>query len=351
VKCIDCQNDAKYKERADGKCPKCGKPFAFEPRTGDPLTDAAFKSAIDRVSSDGTVHFTLDHVYWELARRRSKRSVGGAVFGGVLAVVCLLVAIGDAPAALIGTFIFGGLAVFCWLPGGSLERPVFDQLWQKWIRAKGLPAKLIQRKQLSPAKKERQLPKDIPAYSFDRAVICDRAETVDVLLANNFHFENNCAVLAVGGYPDPPFHTVRSMLKNNPKLVVYALHDASAEGCMLAHTLATSPEWFKGSSVRIVDVGLRPAQVGPLKRCWEKTDAPVTAGNGITPSEADWLSRYSLALAVIRPEQIIKRLFRAITGEPQKELTATSDGGLFFIDTTSFSADASSSDGGGDSFG
>jgi hypothetical protein len=27
-------------------------------------------------------------------------------------------------------------------------------------------------------------------------VICDRAQTVDVLLANNFHFENNCAVLS-----------------------------------------------------------------------------------------------------------------------------------------------------------
>ena len=45
----------------------------------------------------------------------------------------------------------------------------------------------------------RKLDSDIADYSFDRAVICDRARTVDLLVANNFHFENNCAVLAVDG--------------------------------------------------------------------------------------------------------------------------------------------------------
>ena len=63
-----------------------------------------------------------------------------------------------------------------------------------------------------------KLEPDVADYSFDRAVICDRARTVDLLLANNFHFENNCAVLSVEGYPQRVFETVRTMLKRNPQL-------------------------------------------------------------------------------------------------------------------------------------
>ncbi|WP_198007661.1 hypothetical protein [Dactylococcopsis salina] len=36
---------------------------------------------------------------------------------------------------------------------------------------------------------------------FDRAVICDRSEIARFLIANDFNFENNCAVLSVAGYP------------------------------------------------------------------------------------------------------------------------------------------------------
>jgi len=43
MKCIHCRNDAKYKDRSDKKCPTCHHPFAFEPQTGDPVTDSAFR--------------------------------------------------------------------------------------------------------------------------------------------------------------------------------------------------------------------------------------------------------------------------------------------------------------------
>ena len=90
---------------------------------------------------------------------------------------------------------------------------------------------------------------DIGDYSFDRAVICDRPETVDLLLANNFHFENNCAVLAVDGYPRARVRDrARDAAASNPRLEVFALHDATRRGCELAHRLATDERWFKGSA-------------------------------------------------------------------------------------------------------
>src|SRR5204863_2586986 len=131
-----------------------------------------------------------------------------------------------------------------------------DAMWSAWRAAlHDHPKGLIVRKE--PAPRPRAAEPDIPLYSFDRAVICDRARTVDLLLANNFHFENNCAVLSVEGYPPGPFATVRTMLQRNPRLQVYALHDATFAGCVLARRLTSDPAWFQGQ-VRVLDVGLRP---------------------------------------------------------------------------------------------
>ncbi|MBN8489160.1 MAG: hypothetical protein J0M20_15725, partial [Burkholderiales bacterium] len=42
--------------------------------------------------------------------------------------------------------------------------------------------------------------------------------------------ENNCAVLSIDGYPQDIFSTVMEMLKRNPELKVYAIHNADAKG-------------------------------------------------------------------------------------------------------------------------
>ena len=62
MKCIYCLTDTNYPERQAGRCPKCKKAFAFEPRTGSAYSDMAFKSAIDAVSANGTVRFLPEHV-------------------------------------------------------------------------------------------------------------------------------------------------------------------------------------------------------------------------------------------------------------------------------------------------
>jgi hypothetical protein len=102
---------------------------------------------------------------------------------------------------------------------------------------------------------------EISAYSFDRVVVCDSSEIAQLLIANNFHFENNCAVLSITGYPKSIFNTVLDMLRRNPELKVYALHDASPRGVSLVHHLRTSSNWFQNSSVTIYDLGLSPRQI------------------------------------------------------------------------------------------
>jgi hypothetical protein len=190
--------------------------------------------------------------------------------------------------------------------------------------------------------RSKALETELQEYSFDRAVICDRPELVDTLLANQFHLENNCAILGVEGYPEASFEIVRRMLRNNPKLLILAVHDASEAGCRLATRLSTDPEWFPNK--RILDIGLRPEHARFFKGQLLARPHPVKARPGITRSEAAWLSRYTLEATAIPPEQLIKRLYRAFTlGETDSSTS---------IDTnTVLVADAGTSDGGSDSFG
>ncbi|MEQ8382383.1 MAG: hypothetical protein RH949_08435 [Coleofasciculus sp. A1-SPW-01] len=113
---------------------------------------------------------------------------------------------------------------------------------------------------------EAEISPDISAYSFDRVVVCGSATIAQLLISNNFHFENNCAVLSINGYPKRIFRTVLQMLKRNPELKVYALHDSSPRGVRLLHHLRTSRNWFAESTVTIYDLGLLPRHVLNSKR-------------------------------------------------------------------------------------
>jgi len=416
--CIRCRNDATYPERKDTrKCPKCGERFAFEPRENDPFSDKAFDNAIDAVSSSGQVKWGVEHLYYELCRKKKPTNVLGIVLV-IFTVIAIFLAVAIKP-ILILVILPVSLGLFMLTVRrtrtmrAELSRGDFERMWDRWGVVHGKPKGVIARKPQED-KPVRAPEPDIGDYSFDRAVICDRARTVDLLLANNFHFENNCAVLSVGGYPQQAFETVRRMLRRNPRLEVFVLHDITPEGCRLAHRLANDPEWFKGMGVRIVDVGLRPVHAAPFKKLFQDSTREIPWGGGISREEARWLSKYQLELAVIRPEQIVKRLFRAMSQSqqaarapsarlesrstrsrlpagaagaaaagaagaavmmpadayggamsPEEEMArqkkqaaaqqgSTGDGGSssgFEIDIDSFSADADASDGGADSFG
>ena len=359
MKCIKCQTDSKYSERSSGTCPKCRARFAFEPKSGDPFTDPAFAAAIDRVSAHDAVRFTHTNLYYELAlagRRTNTRKVVAVTLGLVTFLVGTFFTLRSG--SILPFVVALPLALICIVlglrakpnPTPELTQTTFSSLLDKWTAAHGTPSKLVQR--AAPAKatgRKAPLAKELATYSFDRAVVCDRPETVDLLLANNFHFENNCAILSVTGYPEAVFGPVLEMLRRNPKIEVYALHDASAEGQDLARKLATSPEWFRGIG-RVTDVGILVKHAARLRGLWRASRQTTPSAFGdLTAEENAWLSVYALELAAIRPEQVIKRLFRAMT-QPGTQVT-TDDGGIFFVGGSFGGADVGTSDGGGDSFG
>ena len=347
MKCIRCGNDSRLKDRPNRICPGCGKPFAFEPRDKDPMTDVAFQRAIDAVSASGKVRWGVEHLHYEVARRIRFKHWPSHV--GLVLLFCAL-SVGSIfifKSFKVSGFLLAPAVLFGFLawrmkysPRLRLSLADFNKMWTQWRTAHGDPKGLIVRAHArgTPVPK-RTFDSDIVDYSFDRAVICDRARTADLLIANNFHFENNCAVLSMDGYPEPLFDTVRAMLKRNPNLRVFALHDSSPGGCRMAHKLTNDPEWFAGQG-KVTDVGLRPTQALVFRGLFVPVGATVTAGAGISAPEARWLSDHSLELAVLRPEQILKRLFAAMHRKDEED-----------FDDDSFSYDQSDMETDGDGFG
>lgn len=122
-----------------------------------------------------------------------------------------------------------------------------------------------------------QIESEVSVYSFDRLVVCDTSSMAQLLIANNFHFEYNCAILSIDGYPQAIFETTMQMLHRNPDLKVFALHDCNALGMSITTKLSNSDKWFAGSNILVVDVGLLPRHIMNEKKTFNVLSSKVAA--------------------------------------------------------------------------
>ncbi|MFN6465956.1 MAG: hypothetical protein RMZ41_029620 [Nostoc sp. DedVER02] len=183
---------------------------------------------------------------------------------------------------------------------------------------------------------------DVTAYSFDRLVVCDNAAIAQLLIANNFHFENNCAILSITGYPQSIFDTTMQMLRRNPDLKVYAVHDCNPRGIGLVHNLRTSASWFLNSEIAIIDIGLTPSQIIANKRGMFIQSSPESAQDAkqlpqevrqsLSAEEIVWLeSGNFVELESFTPQRIIKVLQKGIAASGNLE---SDDSSLLLVGDT-----------------
>jgi uncharacterized membrane protein YgcG len=362
MKCIHCGTDSKRKDRPDGRCPKCRHSFAFEPASDTHrVTDPQFKAAIDRVSGEGSVQFTDRALWYEFNRKWMKPGIWRSpygwfpVLGAAPAVLSAMEVLpfGVLPAAIVGVTagVFSGALLSSRAAGISpkpprqprIPFPAFQATYlSKWRAAHGDVAGLLPPREAQLAAPAREVPGDVAAFSFDRAVVTDRWETAAMLVANRFHFEHNCAVLSHDGYPHGIADTVKAMLRRNPNLTVFALHDASPGGCLLPLQLR-EPAWFPDTSIRIVDVGLRPDMARKLRMPAldvRPGQMPPRLGETLPPEDVAWLAQGHVAeLAALRPAQVMRAVYQAITAVAAADASGTSlestgggsDGGGFFF--------------------
>lgn len=296
MKCIHCESNSNLKERSDGRCPKCGHAFAFEPTTDLlKMTDPLFNGAIQAVSAKGELFFTERQLFWEINRFLAKKALPGCALGKKKG------------------------------PENPVTAPLMS--WSdfqstrlsRWIAVHGRPEKLVN---ATPAATAAPVPAELQSYSFDRALIVESAAMAAMLVANRFHFENNCAILSLDRkYPaTTTFDTVLAMLQRNPNLAVFTVHDCTASSFQMAHTLR-APEWFPDLSVRIFDLGLRPGQL-PRKGLLGDPGAsqiPLPpAAEALSEAERNWLiTGNRVELATLRPGKLMKAIYMGFSQASQ----------------------------------
>lgn len=211
-----------------------------------------------------------------------------------------------------------------------------DEWLQRWQTVNGALEKLL------PAPRQEALAAsidpEVSAYSFDRAIVCDSDEIAQFLIANNIHFENNCAILSISGYPQSIFGTVIEMLRRNTDLKVYALHDANPAGVSLVHQLRTNSNWFANQQVTIFDLGISPRQILETRDMFVQQSEtmaqsarqlPAAVRQALTAEELAWLDAgYFVELESFAPQ----KLLRAVNyGLAQSGDTQSNDG-LILVD-------------------
>lgn len=349
MKCIYCSTNSALRERSDGACKKCHHPFAFEPNTmmklpfDEPsgrmnvfaLTDPAFHRAIENVSDKHSVFFTPRQLYYQLLKLKSRHPK------------------------------LKGKNANLVRPSGLKMKAIISYNYFRqhmlpyWLKAHGAPPKMLpEGGRLRPALQQGSNPPDLQSYSFDRLLVCDKAETADMLLANNLHFETNTPIVSLDGYPQDIFPNIMSMVRRNPNLKVFALHDADPQGCLLPLRLREDPRWFPQPSIQIFDIGLRPRHVAALPGLLVtdravQIDSPMTlnskeyvqlVGIGrkkwrqqreasrqrlelrpearrlLSPAERRWLeSGYQAELASLKPSALMRAIYQSFNRAAEEE--------------------------------
>ncbi|MFZ4638904.1 MAG: hypothetical protein ACOYMP_00675 [Nodosilinea sp.] len=320
----------------------------FEPTSmrGIRLTDPFFAKALSDLSANNTLYFTPKQLFYFLEKRLSKK---GRVTTGntMLRCGCFLVFFGFFLAAVGMGWLVIGIGVVLMLMSGlqskfQPKRPrtlligqsAVEDWLQRWSRVNAAPEKLLPPRQ-SMIPVQPVAPADVTAYSFDRLVVCDSVAVAHMLIANNFHFENNCAVLSISGYPEHLFETTMQMLRRNPDLRVFALHDCSPAGMEVVHRLQTEPIWFAEGSVVIVDVGLLPRQIMAARKDMsvQNSDRAAQAAKNLAPQirqtlsqkELQWLEAGNMVeLESFTPQTLLQILQRSIANS--QEINQTDSG-------------------------
>lgn len=329
MKCIYCSHDADYNKRhsSGGRCFNCGRGYAFEPKTDVPkISDPFFHNAILRLSENNQLFFTERQLWYELNRALVRKE--GGCFSAILIIMLFFLCILMGEEQYILTFIIGaGMVVsilYRQLRGSktTVYKPPLsfshfrENYLERWIKAHGRPDMLLNLDDYAPRleKEKESDPSALGTFSFDQAVVTDSDEVAHLLVANNFHFDYKCAVLSLDGYPGDRADTILKMLRQNPNLIVFALHDASIEGCQTALRLR-EPKWFPDQQIKIVDLGMFPhhAQKMTLQPLTTEQTVPEKVQALLKPEEIKWLERgIKVELEALPPMRLIRIISRGM---------------------------------------
>jgi hypothetical protein len=274
----------------------------------------------------------------------------------IIAIVILVFGIplsiaGKTLIGIIGSICLGVIAAWLNFDYNRQQSQIFDDFlidrqdfydWlNRWAFINDPPIKMLEPPKVYAAQVTTKA--KMIAYNFDRVVVCDSPKIAQLLLKNNFHFANNCAILAIDRYPQHIFGPIKAMLDRTPDLKVYAFHDCSPQGLKMIRHLRSEKIWFPDLTIPIISIGILPHQVRDnidlVSQSVESAEAaqhlPSHLRSNLNPTELAWLDAgFYLELESFPPQKLIQILQRAINASYQ--LAEIEDGDLVVMNGPGF---------------
>jgi len=305
--CPHCRANLLRKERTGGRCSKCRRDFAFDPKTNRfGLHDVKLHTLATKLSDNGRLRYTGTQLWYAAARKTIREDAGKTPGLGSGIVVAFGVAgLGCGVFMTDVRFVIGGAAVlglallvlvlrlrgvFKTRVRPRIGAPEFVRdLTGRWARVyRTLPAGMV-----AGTKPVQPPPRPVAAIlCFDRAVI-------ECLTANQV--QHTFQVLVTDAPAQVP-----------PGVPIGIMRDASVRGQDLVRYARTT---FPGRSV--VDLGLRPASVlaakNPVKLREDKPSAEslaaLRADGTLSDKELNWLADgWWSPLAALPPLALVTRV-------------------------------------------
>lgn len=327
MKCPACQTDSKKTERTLSACPKCARLFKLDPPIAG-VSDYAVDAMIEKLTDRRTYKYAKRQLAAVIERRltgkRRKVRVVGAVLASIALATATIAGAAELYPLLIGVAVLLLIALLVFATAG------FDPASVGMIVNTFGPTPLQVEPRRGPPPRTGGVKEfDLQSYGFDRVIVVQGDDIVEMLVQNQFHFQHNAAIVSFDGYPAHVAALVDKQVYENQATPIVVLHDATADGYgRAAHWLAAR----RVAAPRITRAGLTPRQVAKVR----PHGAPVgVAPKGLTPKDASWLAARGVTIAALKPGQVMTLLFNAMQRPPTPRLASASGGddvGFFVVD-------------------
>ncbi|MCO6042640.1 hypothetical protein NG895_01855 [Aeoliella sp. ICT_H6.2] len=269
MKCPECGHNQKHKY---GMTCSCGYQFALDPKR-DQISDARFLALVANASSNDTYYFTKNQLATAYCRRELKGCGSGAGLAVFMAIGGVMVAM-----ALFAAQAGGGMGWGILLALGLLvilgsgwrllfhrpNRKVMEAAIRKWHAAGRRVPRLLLKPSLHQPPPEWEEP-DIYDYGVESILIVERDILVDLFVKNGFHASQRCLVVSETGYPSYIAGRVETLLREQPDLPVYLLHDATRHGGKMIERVERQLQ-LPPRDRPFIDLGLFPVDVQRIRR-------------------------------------------------------------------------------------
>lgn len=309
--CPNCSKNLLRRQRTNGRCTFCERPFAFDPKTNPlGLNDLKVRRHANRLAADG-MSYTRKQLWYALSRKKIAEPVtplngcGCGMFWVLgVAVAIFGVAVKPSGDTLGGVIIAAVIALIAINLGFAMLRPVLAARREIHppVSETGFGALLADWRRIYGGSPRGMIDTVPPAMVTQpaAALVCPDTSVLDCLTANGVPHRYRVALATkAAGVP--------------PAVPVVLLHDASRDGLLFA---AATRAALPGRVV--VDAGLRPGTVlrhqGMLKLRGKRFDAHELHGLALTRQETQWLTAgWWSPVGAVPPAKLVSAVDRALT--------------------------------------